>query len=142
MTKKKKFESSDAIIRSFEKGRTDLAETLVLCHPFATTPFTSRVDVSNSAIWAAMQQPTFGRWKLLVYFLEKFCLAQQNCSAYDQELLTAFMVDYGFLGKQIYSLQQLKCFTDHPSIYLANFCNLILRSWTQQPVPDLDFLMP
>ena len=75
----------------FEEIKNDLANATLLAHPSVNDPLCVVVDASDTAVGAALQQYSNGIWKPLAFFSKKLNNAQKNYSAYDRELLAAYL---------------------------------------------------
>ncbi|GBL82872.1 Retrovirus-related Pol polyprotein from transposon 17.6 [Araneus ventricosus] len=76
---------------AFEKCKHDLAEATVLYHPSANATLAIVVDASDNAIGAALQQQVNTGWQPLAFYSKSLSPAQRRYSAYDKELLAAYM---------------------------------------------------
>ncbi|GFS42772.1 retrovirus-related Pol polyprotein from transposon 297 [Nephila pilipes] len=82
---------SEESAAAFEKCKKDLAEATVLYHPSADASLAIVVDASDTAVGAALHQQTSKGWQPLAFFSKTLSPAQQRYSAYDRELLAAYM---------------------------------------------------
>ncbi|GBM83785.1 Transposon Tf2-9 polyprotein [Araneus ventricosus] len=76
---------------AFEKCKHDLAEATVLYHPSVNVTLAIVVDASDNAVGAALQQQVTTGWQPLAFYSKSLSPAQRRYSAYDRELLAAYM---------------------------------------------------
>ncbi|GFT83505.1 retrovirus-related Pol polyprotein from transposon 17.6, partial [Nephila pilipes] len=101
---------------AFEKCKKDLTEATVLYHPSADASFAIVVDASDTAVGAALHQQTSKGWQPLAFFSKTLSPAQRSYSAYDRELLTAYMAIKYF--RHMVEGRSFTLFTDHkPLVY-------------------------
>ena len=67
-----------------------LAQATTLVHPHADKPIALTVDASGAAIGAVLEQ-NLGSWKPVAFFSRKLRAAEQKYSAFDRELLAAYL---------------------------------------------------
>ncbi|GFS96851.1 transposon Ty3-I Gag-Pol polyprotein [Nephila pilipes] len=76
---------------TFEMCKKDLEDAIVLHHPAANVLLAIGVDTSDTTVGAALHQQTLLGWQPLAFFLKTLSPAQRRYSAYDRELLAAYM---------------------------------------------------
>ncbi|GBM36932.1 hypothetical protein AVEN_172437-1 [Araneus ventricosus] len=76
---------------AFKKCKHDLAEATVLYHPSVSATLAIVVDASDNAVGAALQQQVTTGWQPLEFYSKSLSPAQRRYSAYDRELLAAYM---------------------------------------------------
>ncbi|GFT92055.1 hypothetical protein NPIL_676931 [Nephila pilipes] len=104
---------------AFEKCKKDLAEATVLYHPSADASLAIVVDASDTAVGAALHQQTSKGWQPLAFFSKTLSPAQRSYSAYDRELLAAYMAIKYF--RHMVEGRSFTLFTDHkPLVYAFN----------------------
>ncbi|GFQ87529.1 retrovirus-related Pol polyprotein from transposon 297 [Trichonephila clavata] len=101
---------------AFEKCKKDLAQATVLYHPSADASLAIVVDASDTAVGAALHQQTSKGWQPLAFFSKTLSPAQRRYSAYDRELLAAYMAIKYF--RHMVEGRSFTLFTDHkPLVY-------------------------
>ncbi|GFX80999.1 retrovirus-related Pol polyprotein from transposon 17.6 [Trichonephila clavipes] len=107
---------SEESAAAFEKCKKDLSDATVLHHPSADESFAIVVDASDTAVGAALHQQTSKGWQPLAFFSNTLCPAQWRYSAYDRELLAAYMAIKYF--RHMVEGRSFPLFTDHkPLVY-------------------------
>ncbi|GBN42703.1 Retrovirus-related Pol polyprotein from transposon 297 [Araneus ventricosus] len=76
---------------AFEKCKHDLSEAIVLYRPSANATLAVVVDASDNAVGAALQQQVTTGWQPLAFYSKFLSPTQRIYSAYDRELLAAYM---------------------------------------------------
>ncbi|GFV29529.1 hypothetical protein TNCV_4489831 [Trichonephila clavipes] len=101
---------------AFEKCKKDLADATVLHHLSADASLATVVDASYSSVGAALHQQTSKGWQPLAFFSKTLSLAQRKYSAYDREMLAAYMaIKY---SRHMVEGRSFTLFTDHkPLVY-------------------------
>ncbi|GFX44924.1 retrovirus-related Pol polyprotein from transposon 17.6 [Trichonephila clavipes] len=107
---------SEESAAAFEKCKKDLADATLLHHPWADASLAIVVDASDTAVGVALHQQTFKGWQPLVFFSKTLSPAQWRYSAYDRELLAAYMAIKYF--QHMVEGRSFTLFTDHkPLVY-------------------------
>lgn len=107
---------TEEAIAAFNKCKKDLSEVTILHHPSFHALLAVVVDASDTAIGATLHQQSDKGWQSLAFFSKKLTLAQQRYSAYDRELLAAYMSIKYF--RHMVEGRTFVLFTDHkPLIY-------------------------
>ncbi|GFW62266.1 hypothetical protein TNCV_4421531 [Trichonephila clavipes] len=107
---------SEESAAAFEKCKKDLADATVLHHPSADASFAIVVDASDTAVGAALHQQISKGWQPLAFFSKTLSPAQRRYSAYDRELLAAYMAIKYF--RHMVEGRSFTLFTDHkPLVY-------------------------
>ena len=77
--------------QAFEAAKTALSEAVMLVHrqPHAATCIMT--DASNCAVGAVLEQFIHGQWKPISFFSKKLSPAELKYSAFDRELLAAYL---------------------------------------------------
>ncbi len=114
-----------------------LTSVAVLTHPDPTGEVKLAVDASNTHIGAVLQQrDAGGGWRLLAFFSKKLDAAQLKYSAFDRELLAAYLsvrhFRYRLDGRKFHIL------SDHKPLTQA--MHRISDSWTARVKRQLSFL--
>ena len=83
---------SDELDEAFTTAKKALAQATMLVHPHADKPTALTVDASGTAVGAVLEQNSDGSdWKPVAFFSRKLRPAEQNYSAFDRELLAAYL---------------------------------------------------
>jgi hypothetical protein len=121
---------------SFQLVKETLVEVATLTHPDQPADLSSVVDASNTHIGAVLQQWQPGGWRPLSFFSKKLDTAQLKCSAFDRELLAAFLSVRHFWyildGKKFHILSNHKP--------LTQALHRISDPWTPRVQRQLSFL--
>ncbi len=126
---------------SFQLVKETLAEVATLTHPDPPADLSLAVDASNTHIGAVLQQwqPGGGRgggWRPHFFFSKKLDTAQLKYSAFDRELLAAYLsvrhFRYMLDGKKFHIL------SDHKP--LTQTLHRIFVPWTPRVQRQLSFL--
>ncbi|GFS98067.1 hypothetical protein TNCV_2855121 [Trichonephila clavipes] len=107
---------SEESAAALEKCKKDLADATVLHHSSADASLAIVVDASDMAVGAALHQQTSKGWQPLAFFSKTLSPAQRRYSAYDRELLAAYMAIKYF--RHMVEGRSITLFTDHkPLVY-------------------------
>lgn len=87
----------DLAHEAFSACREALADTAQLVHPQRDAPLRLNTDASNVAVGAVLEQSVEGGWQLLGFFSRKLSGTHIRYSAYDRELLAAYLATRHFL---------------------------------------------
>lgn len=107
---------SDDLEDAFTTSKEALARATMLVHPEADKSIALTVDASGVAIGAVLEQE-LGFWKPVAFFSRKLRPAEQKYSAFDRELLAAYLAIRHFryfLEGRVFTL-----FTDHKPLTFA-----------------------
>ncbi|GBO37771.1 Retrovirus-related Pol polyprotein from transposon 17.6 [Araneus ventricosus] len=98
---------------------TDFPEpkATVLYHPSVNATLAIVVDASDNAIGAALQQQVTTGWQPLAFYSKSLSPAQRRYSAYDRELLAAYMAIKYF--RHMVEGRSFILFTDHKPLTFA-----------------------
>ncbi|CAI6373536.1 unnamed protein product [Macrosiphum euphorbiae] len=88
---------TDAAREAFSAGREAFVTSALLVHPHHDAPLRLTTDASNIAIGAVLEQSVNNEWQPLGFFSRKLSGAQTRYSAYDLELLTAYLAARHFV---------------------------------------------
>lgn len=108
---------SEEASASYEKCKRDLMHATVLNHPSSDSVLAIVVDASDTAVGAALHQQVKGSWQPLSFFSKTLNPAQQSYSAYDRELLAAYMSIRHF--QHMVEGRNFILFTDHKPLTFA-----------------------
>ncbi len=76
---------------AFQAAKDALCAASGLAHPDPEAEVNLVTDASNSAVGAVLQQRLAAGWQPLTFFSKKLDSAQLNYSAFDRELLAAYL---------------------------------------------------
>lgn len=88
---------TDTARDAFRVCREALASTARLVHPCHEAPLRLSTDASNVAVGAVLEQLVDGNWQPVSFFSRKLTGAQSRYSAYDRELLAAYLAARHFV---------------------------------------------
>ena len=109
---------SDELDEAFMTAKEALAQATMLVHPHADKPTALTVDVSGTAVGAVLEQNSDGSdWKPVAFFSRKLWPAEQNYSAFDRELLAAYLAIRHF--RYFLEGRSFTLFTDHKPLTFA-----------------------
>ena len=77
--------------KAFEQAQQTLSEAVMLVHPQPYAPTCVTTDASNTAVGAVLEQFIEGQWKPISFFSKKLNPAELKYSAFDRELLAAYL---------------------------------------------------
>ena len=97
--------------------RGALAAAAALAHPFPNAELAVVVDASGVAVGAALNQKIHGLWQPLAFFSKKLNAPQERYSAYDRELLAAYLSVKHF--RHMLEGRNFVIFTDHKPLIFA-----------------------
>ena len=121
---------------SFQLIKKTLAEVAALTHPDPGAEISLAVDASDTHVGAALQQKCDSAWRPLAFLSKKLDYAQLKYSAFDRELLAAFLSVRHFR----YQLDG-RCFhilSDHKP--LSQALHRISDPWTPRVQRQLSYL--
>ncbi len=131
-----------AMQHSFQLVKDTLAEVATLTHPDPAADISLAVDASNTHIGVVLQQwqpgggGRSGGWRPLSFFRKKLDAAQQKYSAFDRELLAAYLTVRHFWymldGRKFHIL------SDHKPLTQA--LHRVSDPWTPRVQRQLSFL--
>ena len=109
---------SDELDEAFTTAKEALAQATMLVHPHADKPTALTVDASGTAVGAVLEQNSDGSdWKPVAFFSRKLRPAEQNYSAFDRELLAAYLAIRHF--RYFPEGRSFTLFTDHKPLTFA-----------------------
>ena len=109
---------SDELDEAFTTAKEALAQATMLVHPHADKPTALTVDASGTAVGAVLEQNSDGSdWKPVALFSRKLRPAEQNYSAFDRELLAAYLAIRHF--RCFLEGRSFTLFTDHNPLTFA-----------------------
>ena len=76
---------------AFRHAKELLIKVPELTHPCPSAPISIAVDSSDSHVGAVLQQRIHDAWALLAFFTRKLSEAEKKYSAFDRELLAAYL---------------------------------------------------
>ena len=112
---------SDEVDEAFTTAKEALAQATMLVHPHADKPTAPTVDASGTAVGAVLEQTSDGSdWKPVAFFSRKLRPAEQNYSAFDRELLAAYLAirhfRYFLEGRSFTLFTDFRDFQDQRSV--------------------------
>ncbi|GFT46445.1 retrovirus-related Pol polyprotein from transposon opus [Trichonephila clavipes] len=114
---RRKVRWTDDTRRSFEKGKTDLAEAALLSFPRSGLPLSLCTDASDFAVGAVLQQLENEGWKPIAFYSKKLNETQTRYSTYDRELLGIYLSVKNF--KHLLEGNDFVIYTDHKPLTFA-----------------------
>ena len=82
---------TDDCATAFDLAKSTLSGAVMLHHPVRGAPVSLAVDASSTHVGAVLQQQVRGSFQPLSFFSKKLSDAEVKCSAFDRELLAAYM---------------------------------------------------
>ena len=76
---------------AFDAAKRTLSEAVMLVHPQPNAATCITTDASNVAVGAVLEHFIEGQWKPISFFSKKLTPAELNYSAFDRELLAAYL---------------------------------------------------
>jgi cleavage and polyadenylation specificity factor subunit 1 len=112
------YQWSDIHQVAFDDLKQKLAERLLLCHPNPScSAYQLVTDASATSVGAALHQTIGDQTTLIGMFSKKLSAAQQNYSAFDRELLAAYLAVLHF--RNLIEGRHVTVFTDHKPLEQA-----------------------
>lgn len=121
---------------AFEDCKKSLAESTLLNFPVESAPMALKVDASDFAAGASLEQFVDDHWQPLGFYSEKFNDAQKKYSTFDRELTAIYMAIKYF--RHHLEERQFKILTDHRPITGA--MNKKSDNYTARQTRQLDFI--
>ena len=122
---------NDDAIRAFQAVKDALSSATLLHHPHVENPtFHIVSDASNFAVGAALNQFIDGENRPIAFFSKRLSQTQRAYSAFDRELLAAFLAVQHF--RHIVEGRNVSLFTDHKPLVAAFFSPNTAKSDRQQ----------
>ncbi len=104
-----------AMNHSFDLIKVTLSTVATLTHPDPAAELCLAVDASNTHVGAVLQQLCGSTWRPLAFFSKKLDSTEMKYSAFDRELLAAFLGVHHFRylldGRRFYILREHKPLT-------------------------------
>lgn len=104
-------------ISAFKNCKQELADTACLSHPAPSAKLALKVDASNFAIGAVLEQLVDGSWQPLGFFTKRLNETQGKYSTYDRELLAIYKAIGHF--RHLLEARQFIIYTDHRPLTFA-----------------------
>jgi transposase InsO family protein len=125
-----------AMVTAFEAAKHALTAAVPLHFPDPEAELSMAVDASDSHVGAVLQQRRSGGWQPLSFFSKKLSAAEQRYSAFDRELLAAYLAirHYRFMLEG----RQFTLFTDHMPLVAA--LHRVSPPWTARQQRHLSFI--
>jgi cleavage and polyadenylation specificity factor subunit 1 len=102
---------------AFISARSALATATLLHHPKPDATTSITVDASDVAVGAQLEQRHQGRWVPIAFFSKKLSDAEKKYSAFDRELLAAYLAIKHF--RHFVEGRHFTLFTDHKPLTFA-----------------------
>lgn len=112
-----KIDWHEKAIGAFETCRESLAESTLLAHPVEDAEISVMVDASSVSVGAVLNQVVNGKLQPLQYFSRKLNSAELKYSAYDRELLAAYLAVKHF--RHFLEGRSFVLFSDHKPLSFA-----------------------
>jgi RNase H-like domain found in reverse transcriptase len=134
--KKKQLQWSEDMVAAFRRIKQLLCAATSLAHPDPVAGISLAVDASDTHVGAVLQQGRGTNKQPLAYYSKKLDAAQRRYSAFDRELLAAYLAIRHFR----YSLEgrQFTLYTDHKPLTFA--LRRVADPWTVRQQRQLSFL--
>lgn len=113
----RKIDWNEESINAFELCKKKLCDATILAHYSSASPLSVMVDASDSALGGVVQQMVNGSWQPLAFFSKRLSDTQTRYSAYDRELLAAYLSIKHF--RHFLEGRQFTLFTDHKPLTYA-----------------------
>lgn len=104
---------------AFNDVKSRLADSALLSHPKCNAPLSLCTDASNTGVGASLEQWSGGSWKPLGFFSRTLTSAQLKYSAFDRELLAAYLAVRHF--QPLIEGRRCVLVTDHKPLTQALF---------------------
>ena len=104
-------EWSDATMQAFHQAKQLLVEAAMLSHPDPTAPIALFTDASDVGVGASLQQWQQCRWVPLAFFSRRLQPRERRYSAFDKELLSAYLATRHF--RHMLEGSEAVLYTDH-----------------------------
>ena len=104
---------------AFTDAKSRLAGSALLSHPKCNAPLSLCTDASNTGVGASLEQWSDGSWKPLGFFSRTLTSAQLKYSAFDRELLAAYLAVRHF--RPLIEGRRCVLVTDHKPLTQALF---------------------
>jgi transposase InsO family protein len=127
---------SDSMRAAFERIKEMLCGTGCLAHPHPAARVSLAVDASDKHVGTVLQQWEGGAWRPLAFYSKKLDAAQMKYSAFDRELLAAYLAVRHF--RFLLEGRDFTLFTDHKPLTFA--LRKTAESWTARQQRQLSFL--
>jgi RNase H-like domain found in reverse transcriptase len=134
--KNRKLTWTSAMNAAFCKIKQLLCKATCLAHPDPAAAISLAVDASNSHVGAVLQQSKAGSWQPLAFYSKKLDSTQRWYSAFDKELLAAYLAVRHF--RCLLEGRQFAIFTDHKPLTFA--IHRISEPWLAQQQRQLSYL--
>jgi RNase H-like domain found in reverse transcriptase/Reverse transcriptase (RNA-dependent DNA polymerase)/Integrase zinc binding domain/Integrase core domain len=133
---KGKLSWTPAMVTAFDEAKAALAAAVPLHFPDPDAELSMAVDASDSHVGAVLQQRRGGGWLPQSFFSKKLSPAEQRYSAFDRELLAAYLSIRHF--RFMVEGRQFTLFTDHMPLVAA--LHRVSPPWTARQQRHLSFI--
>lgn len=120
-TKKATIQWTDELLKTYESAKQALANAALLVHPDPRARTAIKVDASDKAMGAALEQWTNKGWRPLAFMSIKMDKTQRRYSTFDKELLAMYSAVRKF--KHYLEGRTFTIFTDHKPLTFAMTSN-------------------
>jgi hypothetical protein len=121
---------------AFTQVKQLLCSATCLAHPNPSAPVSLATDASETHVGAVLQQWEEGAWRPLAFYSKKLDKAQAKYSAFDRELLAAFLAVRHF--RCMLEGNTFTLYTDHKPLTFA--LSKVAEPWTARQQRQLSFL--
>lgn len=111
------FEWTEPCSVAFKVVKQAMADAILLVHPLENTHYAITTDASDLAVGAVLQQWHDDNWEPLAYFSKRLTTAQTKYSAFDRELLGAYLAVRHF--RYFVEGREFCIYTDHKPLTFA-----------------------
>jgi transposase InsO family protein len=125
-----------AMTTAFQAAKAALAAAVPLHFPDPNAELSLAVDASDSHVGAVLQQRRSGDWLPLSFFSRKLSAAEKRYSAFDRELLAAYLAIRHF--RFMLEGRQFTLYTDH--LPLVSALHRVSPPWTARQQRHLSFI--
>ncbi len=134
--KRAKFVWDQAMQEAFLQAKQAVCRATQLSHPDPEAVISLAVDASNTHVGAVLQQAEGSAWRPLAFFSRKLDPAQTKYSAFDRELLAAFLAVRHFCF--LLEGRRFTIWTDHKP--LTHALHRVSEPWSARQQRQLSFL--
>ena len=134
--KNKSLQLNEIQLSAFEKGKSELANAVLLVHPKVDSPLCIMVDASNAAVGGVLQQDDNGVMKPIAFFSRRLKSAETRYSTFGRELLAIYLSIRHF--RHILEGRDFYIYTDHKPLIHA--FNAKPDRYSPREIRHLDFI--
>jgi hypothetical protein len=134
--KSNKLEWFPAMETAFQAAKQAVCSATCLAHPDPEAEINLSVDASNTHTGAVLQQMTASGWQPLSFFSSKLSPAESRYSAFDRELLAAYLAVRHF--RFMLEARKFHILTDHKPLTYA--LHRVSEPWSAKQQRQLSYL--